>query len=74
MPGQQASDASAPAAGENGARPANQHHEPSTPLAGESAEAGAGDPAPHEARDEGAVQRPPTSKPGRRRGEYNKAP
>ena len=43
--------APAPAAGENGARPAD---EPPTPPAGEGAEAGAGDPAP----GEGAVPRP----------------
>ena len=53
--------APAPAAGENGARPAN---EPPTPQDCEGAEAGA-DPAP----GEGAISRPATSKPGRRRGE-----
>ena len=47
----QAPAAPAPAAGENGARPAD---ELSTPPAGEGAEAGAGDPAP----GEGAVPRP----------------
>ena len=51
-----------PAARENGARPAD---EPPTPPGGEGAGAGAGDPAP----GEGAVPRPATSKPGRRRGE-----
>ena len=40
---------SAPAAGENGARPAD---EPPTPPSSEGAEAGAGDPAP----SKGAVQ------------------
>ena len=58
--------APAPAAGENGARPAD---EPPTPPAGEGAEAGAGDPAP----GEGAVPRPAASKPGRRPRMKNKA-
>ena len=53
--------APAPAAGENGARPAD---ELPTPPAGEGDEAGAGDPAP----GEGAVPRPAAAKPGRRRG------
>ena len=51
--------APAPAAGENGARPADG---PPMPQTGESAEAGAGDPG------EGAVQHPETSKPGRSSG------
>ena len=53
--------APAPAARENGARPSD---EPPTPLAGEGAEAGDGDPAP----GEGAMPRPAASKQGRRRG------
>ena len=58
-----AAAAPAPAAEENGARPADA---PPTPPAGASAgaEAEAGDPAP----SEGAVARQATSKPGRRRG------
>ena len=60
-PAPPASAAPAQAAGENGARPAE---EPPTPLAGEGAEAGAGDPAPCE----GAVPCPATSKPGSRCG------
>ena len=39
--------------------------EPLTPPASEGSEAGACNPAPYE----GALQRQPTSKPGRRRGE-----
>ena len=58
--------APAPAAWENGDRPAN---EPPTPPAGESAEAGAGDPAP----GEGAMPRPAASKPGRWPQMKNKA-
>ena len=58
--------APAPAAGENGDRPAD---EPPTPPAGEGAEADAGDPAP----DEGAVPRPAVSKPGCRPQMKNKA-
>ena len=58
--------AHAPAAGENGDRPAD---EPPTPPAGEGAEADAGDPAP----DEGAVPRPAVSKPGCRPQMKNKA-
>ena len=51
--------ASAPAAGENGPRPAD---ETPKPPAGEGAEAGDGNPAP----GEGVVPRPAASKPGRR--------
>ena len=60
-PAPPASAAPAPAAGENGARHAE---EPPTHPAGEGAEAGAGDPAPCE----GAVPCPATSKPGSRCG------
>ena len=60
-PAPPASAAPAPAAGENGARPAD---EPPTPPASKGGKAFAGDPAPCE----GAVLRPATSKPGRRRG------
>ena len=58
--------APAPAAGENGARPAD---EPPTPPPGEAAKAGAGGPAP----GKGATQRPTASKPGRRLRMKNKA-
>ena len=60
-PAPPASAGPAQAAGENGARPAE---EPPTPLAGEGAEAGASDPAPCE----GAAQCQATSKPGSRCG------
>ena len=60
-PAPPASAAPAPAAGENGARPAE---EPPTPPGSEGAEAVAGDPAPCE----GAAQCPATSKLGRRHG------
>ena len=62
----QAPAAPAPAAGDNGDRPAE---EPSTPLASEGAEAGAGGPAPCE----GAVPRLAASKPGRQQRMKNKA-
>ena len=61
-PARQAPAAPAPAAGENGARPTD---EPPTPPSGESAEDGAGDPAP----GKGAVRGTANSKPDRRRCE-----
>ena len=58
---QQAPAAPAPAAGKNGARPADERP---TPPASEGAEGGAGDPAPAE----GAAPRPAAAKPARRSG------
>ena len=58
-PAPSAPAAPAPAAGENGARPAD---EPPSTQAGEGSEDGAGDPAP----GKGAVPRPAAAKPGRR--------
>ena len=65
-PAPPASAAPAPAAGENGARPAEEPPTPPGSLS-EGAEAVAGDPAPCEGAAPGAPC-PATSKLGRRRG------